>query len=200
MQLSPLRWCTGNRYGISLAAAWPQFQFFDFDSLVVLEIEKHFSLKLILVQGIFEQDMRLPRSFQNTTIANQSFLACQITGQALLLCACIATDDRWRGSSQEIWAHTSFVVAICTHKLRSYMNSITRIFSYFLKFQLIIVPLLLSDKQTIWPSVGNTRITSNKQREHMACFFVFCFTLGFLFVLEITFWLGQIFLFFSFHQ
>lgn len=157
MQLSPFRWCTGNRYGISSAAAWPQFQFFDFDSPVVLEIEKHFSLKLILVQGISEQDMRLPRSFQNTSVANQSFLACEITGQDLSLCACIATNDRWRGSSQEISAHTSFVVAISTHKFRSYMISITRICHYFLKFQLTVIPLLLSDKRTIWPSVGNKK-------------------------------------------
>ncbi len=124
------------------------------------------------MQGILEQDKRLPRSFQNTTIANKYFLACQITGQAFSLCACIATDDRWRWSSQEIWAHTS-TLAISTHKLRSYMNSITRRFHYFQKLQLIIVPLLISDKQTIWPSVGNTRITSNKQQEHMARFFYF---------------------------
>lgn len=149
---------------------------------------------------MLEQDIRLPRSFQNTTIANKYFLACQITGQAVSLCAWIATDDRWRGSSPEIWAHTS-TLAISTHKLRSYMNSITRIFHYFQKGQLNLVPLLLSDKQTIWPSVGNTRITSNKQQEYMACFFYF---LLFLLVLEITFLLGHIvlnfILFFLKHQ
>lgn len=133
MQLSPLWWCTGSRYGISSTAAWPQLQFFAFDSLVVLEIEKHFSLKLILVYGISEQDRRLLRSFQNT-ITNQGFLACQVTGQDLSLCACIATNNRWRGSSREIAVRKSFVVAIITQKLRYYMNNTMRIFYYFLKF------------------------------------------------------------------